>query len=123
MQDSNPISPEHADKDQVQTVTEAKFSRLVLEGSGPIVVGFMSYGSGFCRAIESILQQVADNLHSEQKFIRVNVPVQTGLAGTYGIDGTPTFVMFLNGNEVGRAEGPEATLAGITSIVTQPFNP
>lgn len=66
---------------------------------------------------------MADNLRSTQKFFRVNVPVETGLATTYGIDGTPTFVMFLDGTEVGRVEGPEPTLASITSIVTQPFNP
>ena len=107
--------------DRITTANDATFSHLVLDGSGPIVVEFMSYGCGFCRSIEPILQQVAEDLHSTQKFFRVNVPVETGLASTYAIEGTPTFVMFLDGNEVGRAEGPDPTFASITAIVTQPF--
>ena len=123
MSDCIQMDSKHDHLDKIKIANEATFSHLVLDGKGPIVVEFMSYGCGFCRSIEPILQQVADNLRSTQKFFRVNVPVETGLATTYGIDGTPTFVMFLDGTEVGRVEGPEPTLASITSIVTQPFNP
>jgi thioredoxin 1 len=108
--------------DQIRTITNATFGRLVLEGSGPIAVEFMSYGCGFCRAIEPILQQVARKLHSKQTFYRVNVPVDHTLAETYVIEATPTFVMFRNGVEVGRAEGPDPTPESITAIVTQPFS-
>ena len=110
-----------ASSDTIKNVNEATFPQLVLEGTGPIVVEFMSYGCGFCRAIEPILQQVADELHSKQKFFRVNVPVETELASTYAIEGTPTFVMFLDGAEMSRAEGPQPTLASITATVTGPF--
>ena len=108
--------------DRIRPVTEATFSQLVLDGVGPMVVEFMSYGCGFCRAIEPIFQEVAENLHTKQKFFRVNVPVEHELAKTYEVEATPTFVMFLNGVEVGRTEGPHATLANITAIVTQPFS-
>ena len=118
---SNQMQTSSSSSDTIKTVTEATFRQLVLEGTGPIVVEFMSYGCGFCRAIEPILQQVADKLHSKQKFFRVNVPVETELASTYAIEGTPTFVMFLDGAEMGRAEGPQPTLAGITATVTGPF--
>ena len=118
---SAPMKFEHRTEDRIRTVTEATFQNLILDGSGPITVEFMSFGCGFCRAIEPILQQVAENMHSKQKFFRVNVPIESELATFYGIEGTPTFVMFLNGTEVGRTEGVEPTMSSVTAIVTQPF--
>ena len=115
------MNTKHADLDVIQTVTEATFTDLVLQTSGPVAVEFMSYGCGFCRAIEPILQQVSQKLHSEVKIFRVNVPAQSELASTYQIEGTPTFVMFLNGNEIARSEGPSPTLENITAMLTQPF--
>jgi thiol-disulfide isomerase/thioredoxin len=46
-------------RDKIQTVTSNTFTRLVLEAEGPIVVKFMSYGCAHCRAIEPVLEQVA----------------------------------------------------------------
>ena len=115
------INVKHADSDIIQTVTEATFNDMVLQASGPVAVEFMSYGCGFCRAIEPILQQVTEKLQSEVKIFRVNVAAQSELAGSYGINGTPTFVMFLNGNEIARSEGPDPTVANITSMLTRPF--
>ena len=112
----------HAYLDMIQTVTEATFNDVVLQASGPVAVEFMSYGCGFCRAIEPLLQQVTEKLHSAVKIFRVNVPAQSELAGSYGIEGTPTFVMFLNGNEIARSEGPVPTTANISAMLTQPFN-
>lgn len=68
------MDSKHDRSDKIKIANEATFSHLVLDGKGPVVVEFMSYGCGFCRSIEPILQQVADNLRSTQKFFRVNVP-------------------------------------------------
>ncbi len=53
--------------------------------------------------------------------MRVNVAVEQSLAGTYKINGTPTLVMFENGVEVGRVEGPRPKLPSILSALTKPF--
>ena len=42
-------------------------------------------------------------------------------AGSYQIQGTPSLIMFLDGNEVGRVEGPSPTVASVLTAVTQPF--
>ena len=107
--------------DRIQTVTGSTFTRLVLEGEGPIVVEFMSYGCAHCRVIEPVLQQVAGMVKATEKIFRVNNAVDQELVDSYEILGTPTLVMFLNGNEVGRVEGPRPTLSSVLSIVTQPF--
>jgi len=108
-------------RDKIQTVTSGTFTRLVLEAEGPIAVEFMSYGCAHCRAIEPVLEQVAEMVKSEEKIFRVNIAVEQELAGSYQIQGTPTLVMFLNQNEVGRVEGPSPTVSSVLTAVTQPF--
>jgi thiol-disulfide isomerase/thioredoxin len=111
----------HASRDGIQTVSGRTFNRLVLEGGGPIVVEFMSYSCAYCGAIEPVIQQVAEMVKSKETFFRVNVAVEPALADSYEVHGTPTLIMFLNGEEVGRVEGPHPTVSSVLEAVTQPF--
>jgi thioredoxin 1 len=107
--------------DNIETVTASTFTRLVLEAEGPTAVEFMSYGCAHCRAIEPVLEQVAEMVKSQERIFRVNIAVEQELAGSYQIQGTPTLIMFLNQNEVGRVEGPSPTVSSVLTAVTQPF--
>jgi thioredoxin 1 len=107
--------------DKIRTVTGNTFSALVLAGEGPMAVEFMSYGCAHCRAIEPVLQQVADMIGPKERIFRVNIAVEQELAESYEIQGTPTLIMFLNGREVGRVEGPSPTVSSVLKVVTQPF--
>ncbi|MGA9687750.1 MAG: thioredoxin family protein [Candidatus Sulfotelmatobacter sp.] len=107
--------------EMIKTVTASTFTRLVLEAEGPIAVEFMSYGCAHCRAIEPVLEQVAEMVKLQERIFRVNIAVEPELAGNYQIQGTPTLVMFLNQNEVGRVEGPFPTVSSVLTAVTQPF--
>jgi thioredoxin 1 len=111
----------NSSNDNIQTVTSSTFSSLVLEGQGPIVVEFMSYGCAHCRTIEPVLQQVAERVKSKEKIFRVNVAVEPELAERYEIQGTPTLMMFLDGNGVGRVEGPDPQVSSILTAVSQPY--
>lgn len=110
-----------ASGDSIQTVTSSTFKALVLEGKGPIVVEFMSYGCAHCHVMEPVLQEVAQMVEPKEKVFRVNIALEQELAESYQIQGTPTFVMFLNGTEVGRVEGPPPALSSILAVVTEPF--
>jgi len=81
----------------------------------------MSYGCAHCRAIEPALQQVAEMVKATQKIFKVNIAVDPALAETFGVQGTPTFIMFLNGQEAGRAAGPAPTVSSVLTVLTQPF--
>jgi len=107
--------------DAIRTVTADTFAKLVLDAQGPCAVEFMSYGCAHCREIEPVLEQVAKMVEATEKIFRVNIAVEEELASTYQIQGTPTFVMFLNQNEVGRVEGPSPAVASVLAAVTQPF--
>jgi thioredoxin 1 len=105
----------------ITTVTGDTFSKLILEAEGPIAVEFMSYGCVHCRALEPVLEKVAETLKSNEKIFRVNTAVDEELSDSYDIVGTPTLIMFLKGKEVGRVEGPHPTASSVTTAVTQPF--
>ena len=106
---------------RMRMLTSALFDSLVLQGKGPIAVEFMSYGCAHCRAIEPILQRVAVMVKGKEKIFQVNVAVEQGLAQNFDIQGTPTLVMFLNGQEAGRVEGAPPNVSSVLTAVTQPF--
>jgi len=106
---------------EVQTVTQETFDQLVLNGTGPIAVEFMSYSCEHCRAMEPVLEKVAEMVKSKGTIFKVNIAVDPELGDRCGVRATPTFVMFLNGNIVGRSEGPSPTVSSIMTAVAQPF--
>ncbi len=122
LEDTQEIPLKRASRDKIQTVTSSTFSQLVVDGAGPIVVEFMSYGCAHCRVIEPVLQHVAEMLKPKEKVFRVNIAVEQELAAAYAIQGTPTFIMFLNGKQVGSVEGPQPTVSSVLTAVTQPFD-
>jgi len=82
----------------------------------------MSYGCGHCRLLEPVLQRAAEVLESKEQFFRVNLAVEPELAEQYQVDGTPTFLMFLDGAQVGRVDGARPSLSTLMTAVTRPFS-
>ena len=107
--------------DAIRTVSGEAFAQVVLAAPGPVVVEFMSYSCSHCRAVESAMQQVARSVAPQQAVCRVNVAQDPELAAQYGVQGTPTLVMFRDGEEVARAEGPSPEVDSLMQTVTQPF--
>ena len=105
----------------LRMLTSELFDSLVLQGKGRIAVEFMSYGCAHCRAIEPILRKVAEMVKNKEKVFQVNVAVEQGLAESFAIQGTPTLVMFLNGQEAGRVEGVLPNASSVLTAITQPF--
>jgi thioredoxin 1 len=107
--------------DRIRTASSLTFEEQVLNAHGPVVAEFMSYGCSYCRALEPILQQVAETVGPHEMIFRVNVPVERKLATRYHVRATPTLVMFLNGQEMGRVEAPHPIMSTLLAAVTQPF--
>jgi thioredoxin 1 len=114
-------SPQDGGRDRIRTVTGATFEELVLDAEVPVVAEFMSYGCTHCRVMEPILQQVAGVVESKETVVRINIAVEQDLAISYGVQGTPTLIMFLDGREVARVEGPRPNVSAVLAAVTQPF--
>ena len=108
-------------RDALRDVSGAAFDHTVLSAPGPVAVEFMSYSCGHCRAVEPALQQAAHSLGQREPVFRVNVVQEPDLAARYGIQGTPTLVMFLHGAEMGRVAGPRPEAASLLAAMTAPF--
>jgi thioredoxin 1 len=122
MGQTQPGAERPAREDRLRTLSSKTFDALVLEGDGPIAVEFMSYGCAHCRVLEPILQKVAETVQPRATIFRVNIAVEQELADRYQIAGTPTLIMFLDGVERGRSEGPTPTVSNILATMQEPFN-
>lgn len=105
----------------VEFVGKANFKEKVLQGSGPIVVEFMSFACGDCRTVNPIVHDIAKGLGNRVKVYQVNVPLDPDLKQKYGVYATPTFIMFKDGQEVGREIDPDHNAAAIRKAITAPF--
>lgn len=104
----------------IEFVTLNDFATKVLQSPQPVAVEFMSYACPHCRRMEPVIEDVAAGLSGRMKVYKVNVPQQPQLASYFGITGTPTFVMFANGREVGRGgAGPVAS--EVRAALLRPF--
>ncbi|MEO6950892.1 MAG: thioredoxin family protein [Polyangia bacterium] len=108
--------------DPIPTLTSDTFEGLVLLASGPVAVQFMADGCARCRELEPVLLRAASILESRVRLYRLNVPMEKTIADAYGIKGTPTFVKFLDGREIGRLEVPLPELEGLVANLTRGFD-
>jgi thioredoxin 1 len=118
---SHRATHERGAPDDIHAVSGGTFQSLVLDGVGPIVVELMSYGCGYCRALEPSLRQVAAELRGKVQFFRVNIGVEGELATSYEVQGTPTLLLFRDGQEIARIEGPTPSSESLLEAVTGPF--
>jgi thioredoxin 1 len=107
--------------DRIRTVTYDTFDALIAGEKGPLALEFMSYGCAHCRALEPILQEVAERVSSSVGIFRVNIGIDRELATDFDIEGTPTLVMIENGMEVNRVEGPHPTVSTLLAAITHSF--
>jgi len=115
-----PSSPRRTGE-TIATLSHADFRERVLEGDGPIVVEFMSLTCSHCAEIAPILQLVANKLSDWEQVFRVDIDAEPELAANFGIEGTPTVVLFQAGQEIGRVVGPTPEFDSLLAAVTEPF--
>jgi thioredoxin 2 len=86
-------------------VAPPKLDALLAGSERPVVVDFWAPWCGPCRAMVPALEQAADILEGQVRFVKVNVDEQQALAARYEIRAIPTLVLFRGGAEVKRHSG------------------
>lgn len=80
-------------------VTKENFEAEVLQADKPVLVDFWAAWCGPCQMVGPLVDQLSEEMDSV-KFVKVNVSEQPELAGKYGVESIPTFLLIQNGTVV-----------------------
>jgi thioredoxin 2 len=81
------------------------FGRHVEGSDIPLVVDFWAPWCAPCRMMEPAFKEAAARLEPRARLAKVNTDKEQALAGSFGIKGIPTTVVFKGGREVDRKSG------------------
>jgi len=82
-----------------------QFEKFVSRSGLPVVADFWAPWCGPCKAFAPTFSQVAAELNTRYRFVKVNTEVEQSLAMKYAIRSIPTLAIFKNGREVTRLSG------------------
>ena len=86
-------------------VTDQSFEKDVLGSSVPVLVDFWAEWCGPCRALGPKLEEIAGEMSSQVKIVKMNVDENPQTPGQYGIRGIPAMLLFKDGKQVGELIG------------------
>lgn len=106
----------------VRVLNDHGFSEQVLESSGYVGVAFLDHFSIPCDHFRPELESLAERLVEKVRIFQVDASESPSLTEYVRVEAVPTFVLYRNGEEAARYEGPysrEALQERIQSIMKE----
>lgn len=88
-----------------KVVTDANFESEVIKSSTPVLVDFWAEWCGPCKAIAPKLEEIAGEMSSKIKIMKLDVDNNQQTASAYGIRSIPTMILFKDGKPVDQMMG------------------
>jgi thioredoxin 1 len=89
----------------INEVNDANFEAEVLKSSQPVLVDFWAVWCSPCRALEPIVESIAEKYQGKAKVVKFNVDENTVRPVSFGIKAIPTLIVFRDGKEAERVVG------------------
>ncbi len=84
---------------------KSNFDKEVVKSDVPVLVDFWAPWCGPCKMIGPIIEELATEFDGKAKVGKVNVDDNQDLAGTFGIRGIPTVMLFKDGKVLNQFVG------------------
>src|SRR4030095_11801997 len=91
--------------EKLKEVNDGNFEQEVLKSDKPVLVDFWAEWCGPCRMLTPTIEAVAEKFKETAVVVKENVDDNPATAGTFGIKGIPTLIVFKGGKEVERVVG------------------
>jgi len=91
--------------ENITTVDQSSFDKIVLESSKPVLVDFWAPWCGPCRMVSPIIEELARDYNSKVEFAKVNVDEAPFVASKYSIMSIPTIMIFKDGKPMEHVIG------------------
>lgn len=85
--------------------TQIDFEAEVIQSDLPVLVDFSAQWCGPCKAIEPIVESIAEEYAGRAKVVTVDVDDNSEIGARYSVMSIPTLVVFKGGQEVDRIVG------------------
>lgn len=88
-----------------ETLTDATFAETVEQSTLPVLVDMWAPWCGPCRAMASIIDEVATSMSGRVRVAKMNIDENPQTAARFDVASIPTLLVLKNGREVDRLVG------------------
>lgn len=90
----------------VRDLNDQGVEERVLMVEGPVAVAFLDYDSVPCDHFRPELDAVSEQLEEKVVFYKIDVTENPSITEELGVEAVPTLLIFREGKEIARYEGP-----------------
>ncbi len=91
------LTLEHGYAGKVREITDETFEAEVAQAGKPVVIDFWAPWCGPCKAVEPILEDLAEKHVDRVEFTKLNIDENPLVASRFGVLAIPTAILFEDG--------------------------